>query len=204
MIFTQFMDVVHTSIILDTRRALKDGSYPVKLRITFHRQRKYFLTPYSLIEEDFNKAKGEKPRGNYKELQVAFQAIEQKAIKIIDKLPSFSFESFEKKFLSNQSKNDVFSYFDQKIVALNKEGRAGTASSYNCAYQSIASYRQSTTLPFSSVTPEFLIAYENWMLSSGKSLTTVGIYLRALRALYNDAIASGDANQDLYPFGKRS
>jgi site-specific recombinase XerD len=201
--FAHKMKTALTSIMLDTRRALKDGSYPVKLRVTFERQRKYYATRYSLSEEDFSKAQSEKPKGKFKELQIGFQTIEQKALSIIDKLHPFSFEAFDKKYLNTSSKEDVLSAFESQINKLLREGRAGTASSYECAEKSIAAYAKKKKLPFSSVTPDFLKDYEHWMLSNGKSLTTVGIYLRTLRALYNDAIASGDASQDQYPFGKR-
>ena len=58
-------------------------------------------------------------------------------------------------------------------------------------------------LPFSEITPDFLDDYEEYMLYSGKSITTVGIYLRPLRAIFNIAISENDVHPDLYPFGKR-
>jgi integrase/recombinase XerD len=197
------MKIVHTNVMLDTRRPLKDGSYPVKLRITYERQRKYYGTPYNLSEEDFAKARLGKAKGRYKELQLGFQAIEQEAVKVIDKLHVFTYEAFEKKYLNASSKEDVLSAYATQIEKLGREGRAGTASSYECAEKSIAAFIGKKRLPFSSVTLEFLKEYENWMLAKDKSLTTVGIYLRTLRALFNDAIASGDVQQEQYPFGKR-
>jgi integrase/recombinase XerD len=41
------------------------------------------------------------------------------------------------------------------------------------------------------------------MVDNGKSLTTVGIYLRPLRAMFNEAIAANLITQEYYPFGKR-
>ncbi|ALI98586.1 site-specific integrase [Rufibacter tibetensis] len=195
--------IVHTSIILDTRRALKDGTYPLKLRLTWLRQRKYFLTPYSLTEEDFAKTQGEKPRGKYKELQIAFQAIELRAVETINKLEIFSFEAFEKRFLDVANKQDVLACFANKIESLKKDGRVGTAESYASACASLLAYSNKKVILFSSLTPEFLKLYEKWMLSKGKSLTTVGIYLRTLRAIFNDAISSGEISLGQYPFGKR-
>lgn len=219
---------VHTSIVLDNRRPLKDGTFPVKLRITFQRQRKYFNTNYSLNEEDFSKTQGEKTRGKYNEMRIAFQAIEQKAIGIINKLSPFTFDGFERKFLDTSSRDEVFSTYEQKIAQLIGEGQAGTASCYESAFYSLISFtlkeplisrkgvsigdvkkRKETLLsnkkplPFSFVTVEFLNGYEKWMLSRGKTKTSVSMYLRTLRTLFNDAIATGDLDKDLYPFGKR-
>ncbi len=69
-------------------------------------------------------------------------------------------------------------------------------------------------LKFEHLTPGMLIMYEKWMLKSGKapkskkgksspaSLTTVGIYGRHIRSVYNDAIESGIVKRELYPFTK--
>jgi len=219
---------VLTSVMLDTRRALKDGSFPVRLRLTYQRQRKYYNTSYSLSEAAFSKVQVEKPKGKYKELQIAFQAIEQKAISIIRNLDGFTFEQFEKKYLSASVTNDVFAAFEQQIRKLAEEGRVGTASSYESASFSLLSYmhkepltrnkglarakaiekrenllKKRKPLAYSTITVDFLMGYEKWMLQNGSSITTIGIYLRALRAIYNNAIADGEVNAELYPFGKR-
>lgn len=41
------------------------------------------------------------------------------------------------------------------------------------------------------------------MVGNGNSITTVGIYLRYLRTLINNAIAEGSLSREHYPFGKR-
>jgi integrase len=64
------------------------------------------------------------------------------------------------------------------------------------------------------VTPQFLKDYESWMLKFGKasqkkdgeptaaSISTVGINCRNLRTVFNEAVAAGVINENLYPFGK--
>ncbi|TDH24100.1 hypothetical protein EXU57_15905 [Segetibacter sp. 3557_3] len=56
---------------------------------------------------------------------------------------------------------------------------------------------------YADITPEVLRKYERWMLDNGSSITTVGIYLRAVRAIFNSAIVEGLLTQELYPFGKK-
>lgn len=59
-------------------------------------------------------------------------------------------------------------------------------------------------LHFKHITPDFLKHYEEWMTDQqGRSITTVGIYCRHLRAVFNDAISNGIISRDQYPFGKR-
>ena len=55
-------------------------------------------------------------------------------------------------------------------------------------------------LKFTDITPSFLKKYERWMLDNGKSITTVGMYLRALRAIFNQQ----NIDSKLYPFSKNN
>lgn len=192
-----------TAIILDTRRALADDTYPVKLRITHQRKRKYYAVDLALSESDFAKVQGSKPRGEYKDYKLFFNAIEQRANDIVSNLPEFSFAAFEKNYLDKQDKHkDVYSYYQRYIAGLKNEGRAGTADSYTCSLNSLKHYHKKT-LHFEKLTPDFLKGYEQWMTSGGKSLTSVGIYLRALRSICNLAIEEGAFKKEDYPFGKR-
>jgi integrase len=69
--------------------------------------------------------------------------------------------------------------------------------------------RQPDTLRFEHLTPNFLTTYEHWMQHYGNvrkpgvgaSLTTIGIYLRHLRSVVNDAIEAGVMPRAAYPFG---
>ena len=58
-------------------------------------------------------------------------------------------------------------------------------------------------LTFDEITGKFLNDYEKWMINSGNSSTTVGIYLRSLRTIFNQAIDKGIINKDIYPFKKK-
>jgi site-specific recombinase XerD len=79
---------------------------------------------------------------------------------------------------------------------LREEKRIGNAVNYKCAKASLQGFK--SDLKFADVTPAFLKKYENWMLTNGKSRTTVGIYLRCLRAIFNKA----NIDKSLYPFGE--
>lgn len=194
---------VSTAIIQDTRRVKKDGTFPVKLRVTYQRKRKYYPR-MNLTEEEFKKVMGEKPRGEAKQISNILQTFEVKARRIIDKMEVFSFQAFERQFLNDtpaENKQDVFAALDRYIEELQREGKAGTANSYLCTLRSLKSYKRKLT--FAEITPELLKDYEKWMISKGKSTTTVGIYLRQLRAIFNEAIAAGNVSKELYPFGRR-
>jgi hypothetical protein len=80
-----------TAIIIDTRRALKTGKFPIKLRVTFKGKQRYFPTNYSLSEEEFQTVMGGSPRGKNKEIRISLQALESRANDIISKLSIFGF-----------------------------------------------------------------------------------------------------------------
>ena len=193
---------VLTTIYLDKRRSKIDKSYPVKLRVTFQRYRKYYsLGDSSLTIDEFNKVMGDNPKGKYRKLRNTFEEFKHEADEVIKNINSFAFEKFEMEFFKkSSSSDDVFSFYDQYIEQLRMEGRINTADSYAYSKKSIQEYTKSTRLSFSRITKEFLENYEADMLKNGKSITTIGIYLRSLRTIVNMGIRSGLA--DHYPFGK--
>ena len=55
---------------------------------------------------------------------------------------------------------------------------------------------------FNDITVDWLKDYQNFMLAKGKSYTTIAIYTRTLRVVFNLAIEDNDITNDIYPFGK--
>ncbi|WP_438712829.1 tyrosine-type recombinase/integrase [Aquimarina muelleri] len=89
-----------------------------------------------------------------------------------------------------------------------KYNRISTADSYKCSENSIKKFVESTNKNYESlilldVNKEWLNDFELYMLENKRSLTTVGIYLRPLRAIFNKAIEEGEIEKETYPFGKR-
>lgn len=198
---------VTTAVVHDIRVKRTDGTYAVKLRVTYNREQKYYPINVHLTREDWARTQSEKPRNEFKEHKLYFNKIEQRALDIIKELNPFSFEGFEKKFDQRVDRTkDVLTYLDNYIKQLSKDNRSGTADSYQCAYNSFKNYLESKgrkKLNFGDVTSEWLKEYETWMLEREKSVTTIGIYLRSLRTIINIAIEDGTLAREFYPFGKR-
>ncbi len=201
------------SIYLDTRRILKDGTYPVKLRLYLidTRKRKYYPTNFKFTEKEFNSIwETTKPRKEYRETRKKLQAILTKAEAQADKLNPFEIKQFEKKlYRKNSDGNNVVFHYEQVIKKLNKENRFGTASNYKLSLKSLLEFQKQLTnkepqqLQFNEVTSDWLTKYEKYSLDEAKrSRTTVGIYLRPLRAIFNSAIRDKEITQEIYPFGK--
>jgi integrase/recombinase XerD len=195
---------VSTKIILDKRKQRKkDGRFNVRLRVTYKREQRYYSTKYSLTQKEYDKVMDSDCRGKNKDLQLIFSAIENKARTHIDKLPEFSFEIFEKLFKSPKGNPTIKTHFESLIKKLKAEKRIGTADNYQTSLNSLLKFNQNKPLYFSRINENFLRRYENWMLESGNSLSTVGVYLRSLRAVFNIAIQDNIISKIYYPFGKR-
>lgn len=201
-----------TEIYLDTRRAKKDGTFPVKLRVTFERKTRYFPLNFNFTESEFETVwTSPKPRGEAKDLRNQLYNEEEKAMNIIEDMSVFSFQAFEKKFLGpSYAKGDIFAKYDQYIAELLKNEQVGTASVYRTSKRSIFKFLakyyglQTETFQFTEIDENVLQEYENYILKdNGGTHSTVGINLRPLRTLFNIAREDGDIPADHYPFGKR-
>src|SRR6056297_2345967 len=119
---------VTTAVVLFKKRQKKNGTYPAKLRLTCDRRQMYYTIDtknrvYEFTEDDFNKITGPKPRGEFKEIQLEFSLIEEKAQKIIKSMSEFSFDQFKAHFgIAGGNMRNVFHYLDLKVAAYKKNG----------------------------------------------------------------------------------
>lgn len=90
--------------------------------------------------------------------------------------------------------------FGDYIKELEAEDRIGTSESYFSSLMSLLAYQKG--LRMEDITKPLLLGYVKWMKDKGNSLTTIGIYLRNLRALFNLQIDEGKISKELYPFGR--
>jgi integrase/recombinase XerD len=205
------LDGITATIIFDTRRPKKVTDpemelyllYPVKYRINFNRKQYYHPSGIDLTKDEWKVLPTTKKRElieTRKLIQSGFDKIKGH-IKDMVKEEGFSIEGLSKR-LSRGRKNSILSAFDNKIEDLNKTGQIGTASSYQCAINSISKF-MSKDLKFSDITMDWLKRYEAHLIDEGKSITTVKFYIGALRSIMNEG-------KDLYkiiteaqyPFGK--
>ena len=201
---------VTTAIILEKRVTTKADKHPVKLRITYKRKRKY----YQLIEDEttlkgehytideFEALYNEETRNKqpYKKTRLKFDAVEKRAIEIIDDvLNQFSFEAFEREYKNDKTKDeDIQAYFETKATELDKEHKIQTATLYRSTFKSLMQF--DNDISFEKITSSYLKKYEKWMLENNHTYTTIGMYLRNLRHIINRAIADNVINE--YPFSK--
>jgi len=195
------------TIVLDKRSQKKDGTFPVKIRIwDCNTQRAIrYGTKLSLLESDFHSAwETVKPRKECQPLRKKLQGIVDDTQEAIDKLEHFTFEAYERKAATPKGEGqNVFWHYAQRVDELRASKQIGTANNYSLAAKSLKEYAGADTLLFKAVTSKFLQGFEDYMVNKGRTLTTVSMYVRTLRTIYNDAIAAKDAKSEDYPFGRR-
>jgi integrase len=200
------------SVYLDTRRKKKKNLYPVKLRVYAPDlgKQKLYPTQFNFSKKDFNSIwETTKPRKEHRDDRLKIQAVEYRANDIADKIVPFTFEKFEKRLYRKTGQgSNVFYHYDSIIARYRELERIATTSNYELSKKSLIDFlffkngKKIQTLTFNVITPVWLEDYERFMLGKGKSRTTVAIYLRPLRAVFNTAINKGDVSVELYPFGR--
>lgn len=193
---------------------MDNGNYPIRLQVytSNPKKRKRYATKIDASEEDYHGAFcSEKVRKHYKPLRLTLDALTTKAEKIAKELDPFTFEQFEKKMFRKIGQGSKVDFqYSEVIESYIANGQVGTAQSYLDSKRSLTKFCKEVKkmkfdkLVFTDITKEWLLEYERFMLNTlERSITTVGIYLRPLRALFNKAISEKEIEVDFYPFGKR-
>lgn len=194
------MSKVTTAIFYNSYKQKADGNCPVSLRVTFQRKQKYYPTVFEFTPDEWEKMNGERPRGKLKEYAIRLTTLEKRARDIIDTLQPFTWQQFENRWNERYFLYTVKAGLEQHAIYLRQIDQIGTAVTYECAMGSIE--RFSPNLKFADLTPDMLNKYETWMLAQGRSVTTISMYVRSIRAVYNRAIKTGVVPANLYPFGR--
>lgn len=179
-------------------------------------QRKFYFyqTGVDLTEEEF------KNYHSRKDLKKQFDDIIyylNKADKIIKDLErNFSWKEFDALYynrkptglqINNPSESiNIVTHLENYAAKLYSEGLIKTSKSYTTTANHLKNYskKNDDCLLFSDITPEFLNLLEKYFLSSKMKLSysSVGIYMRNIRAIFNQAISKKIISLELYPFGK--
>lgn len=193
------------ALYLDVRKQLKNKKFMLKLRVTFSKDgkfiQKYFSTGYSLSTVQWDAFRSSSVPYNLRKMRVEVLKFEAKANDIISDVPTISMDLFGALLTGKYSKQaGAAVLFKEMIAKFESSEQIGTAEYYTWSMKSLEEFRPGFTLEVVDV--DFLKAYEAHMVSRGNSLTTVGFYLRALRAVFNVAIDKHVISRDLYPFGR--
>ena len=204
------MSKASAKVVLRTQRKLIDNRYPIKLRITYNRKSQYYSLPLNIHDslsasrDEWDSIQSGSTRRNLKEHKRKIVAYEERAEEILKSWHStgkpFTFDNFKLEFFNKRESRTLADLFDGVIQSLTTENRIGTANAYENAKTSVMDFAGNKSIQLYDVDERFLIRYENWMRSRDRSVSTIGMYLRALKRIINTAIKEGYMDKDLYPF----
>jgi len=192
-------------IVLMKHKTLQNGENPVALRVTFDRKSRYFVLKgeSKTLSCSLNKWNTEFGRYNRnKDTNHLLTAYDQKANDVLKKLTDtdFTFSRFEDKYFRKQKRVDVFDYFNECIDKLKSNNRLGSASIYFDTTRRLQEFTNGKKITFHDIDLNFIKRLERYLKGRGNRTSTIGIYLRTLRAVYNSAIEAKFIPGDLYPF----
>ncbi len=205
-------DGISLLTVLDKRREYEGCLYKIRIRVIYQRKIWEF-TPGAMVteeiwEKDLPKSKSPKIAEIRKDLQSSFELV-KKHVRELSDSGDFSFELMNNRMKAGAG-DTINAAFKTKINDLTKEGREGSRLYYDNVLKGIERFK-GENIKLKSVTVIWLKAYEKFLLAektgkkedaNGKSFTTVGFHMRAIRAIMNKAKADKLIKESDYPFGE--
>ena len=82
-----------------------------------------------------------------------------------------------------KKKKNLMDFMKRVITGFMKEGRPGTAHVYQSTYNRVLDFMGGRPLPFAELTPSWLKAFQNYLLSRQLQWNSISTYMRMLRAV---------------------
>ncbi len=188
--------------ILDQRRETKEGTYPVKIRVTFKRERKYYSTGKNLNMDEWERlseTKSKKLISTRTDIQWSFDKVKN-AVMQLERDDRFTFTALNS-YLKKGAADTLNFAFQTKLDSLLKNDQINTHEYYSYTLKSVEDFA-GKNIPLSFITPEWLKKYEKYLRNEGKSYTTIGMRGRAIRTIMNNAKDLNIIREIQYPFGR--
>ena len=214
--FPTFIDMTSPSITitLDTRRAKKDGSFPLVLRLSFKGLTSNISLGYDIPQRDWDGRRRRVKRSfegvnsvsrlNHELVKRKADALDQiKELQEKDLLYGMTIQEVKRYITKEVNSSSFLSFTESLIEDLKKVQKFGNAASYYTLLGVLRRFigsRGKTDLEFKEVNYKFLKQFETAHLAKGNSLNGLAVYMRTIRAIYNKAIKEGLVEKDKYPF----
>lgn len=199
------------TVSLDTRRAKKDGTYPLVLRIGHHERTATIPLNINLLEKDWDDKKRVVKKtytgtSSITRLNNIIQKAKADAMDIIlklseaGKLDKLSVVELREKIIQKNSSASFFEFTNGVIDELKASQRFGTARSYKGVHDVLKAFNEGKDLAFKDINYKFLTKMEAAHLGNGNSYNGLAVYMRTIKAIFNRAAKTGVIEKDIYPF----
>lgn len=193
------------NLVLDTRRARKDGTYPIVFRVRVEDKFCDIGTGYKIFKEQFDLKTNSlinDINGNIQLEQLKTHYLKRLRTYTSDNLGCNDIKSI-KAYLINKLPTEftIIEFWKNHIEDLKISGRFGGAKVYNTSL-SVISQELELNIPFSKLNFKSIIELENKLFKRGLSINGIGVYMRSFRAICNKAIHFDIVGFEWYPFRK--
>ena len=201
----------YLTLLLDTRRAKKDGSFPIVFRLTHLRKTTSISTGYSILEKywDYRKCSIRKTYakvGSIATLNTLLLKEEANANDIINKLQDrgklnfMSITEIKARITRKSNYESFYKYGESLAEDLKIARRFGTSRSYRGIISILKTFTKGKDLKFNELNYDFIMRFERYHFAKGNSINSLSSYLRGVKAIYNKGIKAGLVDKEAYPF----
>jgi integrase len=202
--------------IIKKNEAKSTGECHIWIQLTHNRKQEWLKTDIFVLPDNF--ADGKVLAGKHKDSNAA-----DKNFRLSEKVLKY-----EKLLMSNDQKipymtgkevksllqgtietqtTDFYAYTQKRIDQHVAAGRNGTAHPLDNTLKRVKEFHPFPTLNFNQINGQFLQDLSSYYLNRGKAINSVGLYMRYIRSMFNDAM--NEYNTDFanpiirnYPFRK--
>lgn len=182
------------------------------LRLTIDREYRLTALNYAVLPENWDKKAEKILKGKDETASVVKTAqsmIDKKKVEMEDlivhlertgELEGMSPMDLIERFTGKKSKLDFQGFTNVLMIRLQETNHFGNYTIYKSCLSFVNTQVKDKSLPFESITYKWLVEVETAFIKAGNSYTTLSIYLRTLRAIFNLAIKEKLVHKDNYPF----
>lgn len=194
--------------IICKKNVLKNGLYPIYLRVTIDRKSKFYSTPFSCKLTEWNENQGEftSKFRNHISFNKTLRKLKDDASDVISSLEK-DFESYNlilfDKYYSKKDQQG-FSFYDlfkKEINIFYDNGQISYSTSMKEALNALKQFKKDlNNYKFENIDFQFLTDFENFLRKRGANDGGIGVYMRNIRTIYNKAINYKIVQPQYYPF----
>lgn len=196
--------------VIKEKEKLKDGTVNVKLRVTHRRAVRDIATDYYVLPKYFDQDNGRILPGGDKTADDANRANNKIAIDRGVMLSKIDAQKDIKKMdiatlmtilRDKRNEYELLALMDERIKRYERSGNVNYKGTFKQTKTFIEN-NISSTVSLDSVSATWLTRLEYKMRSSGMKSNSIGVHMRNIRTVYNQAITMGLVDLSSYPFRK--
>ena len=192
-------DGISVLAIVDRRRRKNNGLFPVKIEVVYRRVQRYYPTGKDVSEEEW------KGFWNARRLPKKCASIEnsfyivRNVVEQLAQKGEFSFRRLDAHL--GRFGDTLNEALEDRMKSLMAQGKINSFYRYRSTLHGIERFA-GKKVPFECVTAGWLRKCEAFWIKEGKNCTTINIYMKTLKSIFNKALDDGVISEAIYPFGK--